>query len=144
MLLSSHLGNRRPVAGSVSEDGVRDGDAAACEGDDGLVMGFAFGALAGGEGFAGGGIERAEGGLKKDALECLVFGVGAFEVADFAGLLEHGRQTRGCGEPVWGCEALDRACLGDELGRQRGTAEPSTAAGMNSIPAPLPTKVRAA
>jgi hypothetical protein len=88
--------------------------------DDGLVVGFAFGAFAGVEGLAGGVPERAEGGLEEDALERFVAAGGAFEVADLARLLEHGREAGGGGELVGGGEALDASCLGDELGREGG------------------------
>jgi hypothetical protein len=44
---------------------------------------------------------------------------GVLDVAELSGLLEHRREAGGCGEAIGDEEALDRACLGDELGRQR-------------------------
>jgi hypothetical protein len=58
--------------------------------------------------------------LEEDALERFVAAGGAFEVADLARLLEHGRKAGGGGELVGGGEALDASCLGDELGREGG------------------------
>jgi hypothetical protein len=55
--------------------------------------------------------------LEADAFERLVAAAGAFEVANLAELLEHGRE--GGGESVGRGDARDRACLGDELGRDR-------------------------
>jgi WD40-like Beta Propeller Repeat len=72
MRLSSSPGVFESVWLSGSEHGVQDVDAPAGEGDDGLVVAFAFGALAGVEGAAGGVVERAEGRLVEDALEGLV------------------------------------------------------------------------
>lgn len=106
---------------------MEDVDASACEGDDGLMVGLAFGSFARVEGPAGGVVERAEGGLEEDAFERLVAAAGALEVADLARLLENGCEP-GCGrELVGGLEAFDRACLGDELCRQ-GDPHPRQAA----------------
>jgi len=54
------------------DDGPEHVHAAACEGDDGLVVAFSLAPLAGVEGAAVGVSERAEGGLVEDALEALV------------------------------------------------------------------------
>src|SRR3954453_9510519 len=107
MWLSSSFGGSDLVWLAVCEDGVQDVDAAAGERDDGLVVGLVFGAFAGVEGFAGGVLQRAEGGLEEDAFERLVGGGGAFEVADLARLLEHGSEAGGGGELVGGGETLD-------------------------------------
>jgi hypothetical protein len=72
MRLSSSFGRSRFVGLAGAQDGVQDVDAASCERDDGLVVGFSFGALAGVEGLAGGVAERAEGRLEEDAFERLV------------------------------------------------------------------------
>src|SRR5947209_18327157 len=81
---------------AVAQHGVQDVDASAGEGEDGLVVAFAFGSFAVVEGAAGGVVKRAERGLVEDPFEGLVAAAGALEVADLARLLEDGRQA-GCG-----------------------------------------------
>jgi hypothetical protein len=90
MRLSSRFGVSQLVASAVAEHRVEHVDAAAGEGDDGLVVDLAFGAFAGVEGFAGGMLQRAERGLDEDALERLVAAGGALEVAHLARLLSTG------------------------------------------------------
>src|SRR5215211_317740 len=120
MLLSSSLGVVEPVGLAVSEHGVEDVDASTCERDDGLVVAVSLNTKAGVEGLAGGVAERAEGGLEEDPFERLVAARGTFQVADLAGLFEHRREPGDGGQAVGGRKAPDRACLGDELGREGG------------------------
>ena len=73
------------VGGLVAEHGVQDVDAAAGEGQDGLVVGLALCAFAGVVGLAGGvAADGDECGLVEDALEGFVAGGGALQVADLA------------------------------------------------------------
>jgi hypothetical protein len=97
-----------------AQHGVEDVDASARERDHGLVVGFALGSLGCVEGFAGGVVERAEGGLEEDPLECLGAGGGAFQDADLAGSLEDGCALGRRGELVGRCLEL-AVELGDPL-----------------------------
>ena len=60
MRLSSGFGGLDLVGGAVAQHCVEHVDAAACERDDGLVVGLSFDAFAAVEGLAGGVGERAE------------------------------------------------------------------------------------
>src|SRR3954469_12775966 len=111
MRLSSGFGVSALVGRSVAQHGVQDVDAAAGEREDGLVVGVSLGAFEPVEGLAVGVAERAERRLEEDALEGLVAAVGAFEVAELAGLLEDWCQAGRGGELVGGREAFDAACL---------------------------------
>ena len=95
-------------------------DAAAGQGDDGLMVAFAFAAFAGVEGTASWRGKRAEGRLVEDPLEVLVAASGPAVVAGLAGLAQHRGQPGGGGELVGGGKAAKVACLSDELGGQGG------------------------
>src|ERR671939_647782 len=98
MLLSSSFCERDLERAAVAEHGVQNVDSASCQGEDGLVVSFAFGSFAVVEGAAGGVVKRAECGLVEDAFEGLVAASGALEVVDLSGLSEDGCQAGGGGE----------------------------------------------
>lgn len=106
---------------SVAQDGVQDVDSASGQGDEALVMPFAFCAFAVVEGSAGGvALQSAERGLVEDAFEGSVAAGSALLVGDFAGLLEDGCEACRAGELVTGREAVDAAGDGEELGGEGG------------------------
>src|SRR3546814_7520137 len=102
MRLSSGVwGGLAPVGVAVAEDGVEHVDASAGEGEDGLVMGLAFGALAPVVRLRGGVAgDRDERGLVEHAFERAIAGAGALQVADLAGLFQDGGQACRGGEVV--------------------------------------------
>ena len=121
MLKSSRSGMINLVRLSGTQDGVQVVDAAAGQGDEGLMMSFALGAFAVVEGAAGQvALQCAERGLVEDPFEGLVAAEGPAQVVHFAGLLQHGGQAGGRGEVVAGGESGDAACHGEELGGQDG------------------------
>lgn len=101
MALSSSLGATGFVGSAVSHDRVEDVDASSGEGEDGLMMGFAFGSFTPVVGLAGlVAADGDEGGLVEDPFERLVARGGAVQVSDLAGLLEDRREACGSGEVV--------------------------------------------
>lgn len=86
-----------------AQDGMQDVDASAGQGDERMVMPFALGSFAVVEGTAGGvALQRAEGGLVKDAFEGFVACCSAAQVVHLAGLAQCGGQPSGTGELVAG------------------------------------------
>src|SRR5690242_12721008 len=120
MLLSSSFCELDLERAAIPEHGVQDVDPASGEREDGLVVAFAFGSFAVVEGAAGGVAERAERGLVEDAFEGLVGSASSLEIADLSGLFEDRCEAGGGGEVVWGGEAGEVACLGDEFGGEGG------------------------
>ncbi len=121
MRLSTSPAELGVVAPPGWQDRVQDIGAPAGEREDGLVMGSAFGALAGLEGPAGRvTAHRDESGLVEDPLEGLVAGLSRLQAADLAGLLEDERQACRGGELVAVREAVDAAGDGEELGGEGG------------------------
>src|SRR5512134_1039570 len=104
----------------VLEHGPEDVDASAREGDEGLVVAFSFSPFAIIEGAAVGGVQRAEGGLIEDALQGLIAAGRSLEKADLTGLPQHRSEPGRRGQGIGGAEALEVACLGDQLGGEHG------------------------
>ena len=104
----------------VLEHGPEDVDASAREGDEGLVVAFSFSPFAIVEDAAVGGVQRAEGGLVEDALQGLIAAGRSLEKADFTGLPQHRSEPGRRGQGIGGAEALEVACLVDQLGGEHG------------------------
>ena len=98
MRLSSGLFEVCLEACSLLEHGPQDVDSPSCEGDDSLVMAFAFAPLSVVEGAAVGMAEGAEGGLVEDAFEGFVAAAGPPQEPDLAGLTQHRGDTGGRSE----------------------------------------------
>lgn len=89
-------------------------DAPSCERDDGLVIAFSFGVLAGVADSFERICERIEGRVVEHTLEPVVGISGALQVGDLAGLVQDWRQPGG-GKCSGRSEAGEIACLGEEL-----------------------------
>lgn len=125
MLLARNR-DRGVIRRSVSEHGPDDVDAAACEGDEGLLVGLPFGALAlverAGHGACAGGDER---GLEAGVQQSAVVSAWSVVVAgDLPGVTWDGCEAGEAGEPVGGLERGEvSAGCGEEVGGEP-VAEP--------------------